>query len=133
MISKTYLAPRSAWSRSWRETGIRRAYVKGILENVPALAQMVTAWRTDEIELNNRITIKVATSDFRGVRGSTCVAAICDEVAFWNFEPNSRHEDFQSSCRSETICHYRSLLVSIQAFNGRLSRSMLPIRTHSGK
>ena len=42
-----------------------------------------------------------------------------------------RHEDFQSSCRTETMCTYRSLLVSIQAFNGGLSRSILPIRTHS--
>src|SRR5262245_63214867 len=29
------------------------------------------------------------------------------------------------------MCPYRSLLVSIQAFNGGLSRSILPIRTHS--
>src|SRR5262245_8082037 len=43
----------------------------------------------------------------------------------------SRYEDFQSSCRTETICRYRSLLVSIQAFNGGLGRSILPIRTHS--
>src|SRR5262249_18985862 len=43
----------------------------------------------------------------------------------------SRHEDFQSSCRIETMCHDWSLLVSIQAFDGGLSRSILPIRTHS--
>jgi hypothetical protein len=43
-----------------------------------------------------------------------------------------RHEDFQSSYRTETMCHYRSLLVSIQVFNGASSRSILPIRTHSG-
>ena len=43
----------------------------------------------------------------------------------------TRHEDSQSSCRSGTMGHYRSLLVSIQAFNGGLSRSILPIRTHS--
>jgi len=42
-----------------------------------------------------------------------------------------RTENFQSSCRSGTMCPYRSLLVSIQAFNGGLSRSILPIRTHS--
>ena len=29
-------------------------------------------------------------------------------------ESNYRHEDFQSSCRTETMRHYRSLLVSIQ-------------------
>jgi len=44
----------------------------------------------------------------------------------------TRHEDFQSSDRTETICRYRSLFVSIQAFNAGLSRSILPIRTHSG-
>jgi hypothetical protein len=50
--------------------------------------------------------------------------------AFAEIDP--RHEDFQSSSRSGTMCHHRSLLVSIQAFNGGLSRSILPIRTHSG-
>src|SRR4029453_3946763 len=44
-----------------------------------------------------------------------------------------RHEDFQSSCRTETMRHYRSLLVSIQQLNGGLSRSILPIRTHRDK
>jgi hypothetical protein len=44
-------------------------------------------------------------------------------------ESNCRHEDFQSSASTETICHHWSLLVSIQAFNGGLSRSILPIRT----
>jgi hypothetical protein len=35
-----------------------------------------------------------------------------------------RHEDFQSCYRSETMCHYRSLCVSVQAFNGGRSRSL---------
>ena len=35
------------------------------------------------------------------------------------------------SCRSGTMCHYRSLLVSIQAFDAGFSRSILPIRAHS--
>src|SRR5262245_49159982 len=44
---------------------------------------------------------------------------------------SARHEDFQSSCRSETMCTYRSLLVSIRGFNGGFRRLILPIRTHS--
>jgi hypothetical protein len=39
---------------------------------------------------------------------------------------------FQSSCCTRTKCHYRSLLVSIQAFNGAVRRSILPIRTGIG-
>src|SRR4029453_4960123 len=48
-------------------------------------------------------------------------------------ESTCRHEDFQSSYRSETMCvaigRYWYLF---QAFNGGLRWSMLPIRTHSG-
>jgi hypothetical protein len=43
-----------------------------------------------------------------------------------------RHEDFQSSYRTETMCHHRSLFVSIQAFNAAPLTFILPIRTHSG-
>src|SRR5215813_3061923 len=44
----------------------------------------------------------------------------------------TRHEDFQSSVRTETMGHYRSLLVSIQAFDAGFRSLILPIRTHSG-
>jgi hypothetical protein len=59
-------------------------YCKGIIEAIPALRMMVTAWRADEVELSNDITIAVKTSDYRSVRGVTIVCCICDEVAFWD-------------------------------------------------
>jgi hypothetical protein len=59
-------------------------YCKGIIEAIPALRRMVTAWRADEVELSNDITIAVKTSDYRSVRGVTIVCCICDEVAFWD-------------------------------------------------
>src|SRR5215510_8488917 len=59
-------------------------YCKGIIEAIPALRGMVTAWRADEVELSNDITIAVKTSDYRSVRGVTMVCCICDEVAFWD-------------------------------------------------
>lgn len=58
-------------------------YIAGIIRGVPALEQMVVAWRADEIELSNRIIIAVKTSDYRAIRGVTICCAICDEVAFW--------------------------------------------------
>jgi hypothetical protein len=65
-------------------------------------------------------------SSWRGNMMETCqIAPVFDQIDY-------RHEDFQSSCRSGTMCHHRSLLVSIQALNAGLSRSILPIRTHSG-
>src|SRR6185503_3029107 len=54
----------------------------------------------------------------------------CCHVAVPTVNRITRHEDFQSSCCTGTMCHYRSLCVSIQTFNGASSRSILPIRTH---
>ena len=59
-------------------------YIAAIIESVPALRAMVLAWRADEIELSNGIVIAVKASDFRSVRGVTLVAAIADEVCFWD-------------------------------------------------
>ena len=42
------------------------------------------AWRADEIELNNGITVCVKTSDFRAIRGTTVICAFADEVCFWD-------------------------------------------------
>jgi hypothetical protein len=44
-------------------------------------------------QLTNGIVIKVATSDFRGVRGSTCVCVVADEVVCWNFDSDSANPD----------------------------------------
>jgi len=59
-------------------------YARGIIDAIPALRRMVTAWRADEVELSNDITIAVKTSDYRSVRGVTIVCCVCDEVAFWD-------------------------------------------------
>ena len=42
-----------------------------------------SAFKTTIQALDNRVTIEVATADFRLVRGRTVIAALCDEVAFW--------------------------------------------------
>jgi hypothetical protein len=59
-------------------------YCRGIINHIPVLRQMVVAWRADEVELSNHITIAVKTSDYRSVRGVTIVLCVADEVAFWD-------------------------------------------------
>jgi hypothetical protein len=45
-------------------------YIHGILHAIPPLAQLITAERSDEIELG-RVVVMVKPSDFRAVRGLT--------------------------------------------------------------
>jgi hypothetical protein len=66
-----------------RQAGILLSYIAGIFESVPMLAAMVKNRTQESIELSNNVTIEVRPANFRGIRGITCVAVICDEQSFW--------------------------------------------------
>jgi hypothetical protein len=69
-------------------------YINGFLDSVPALAAMVCSRTTESVTLNNRVVVEVHTASWRGIRGYTLVAAVCDEIAFWRVEgaANPDHE-----------------------------------------
>jgi hypothetical protein len=68
-------------------------YVRGLLA-VPILAKLVVAERAESFDLDNGVTIEVATASFRSTRGYTIVAALCDEIAFWPSE-DSANPDYE--------------------------------------
>ena len=74
-----------------RQSKIIFRYIDAFLQ-VPLLKKMVTARLKESIELDNGVTISIHTSNFRSVRGSTLVGAICDELAFW-MDENSANPD----------------------------------------
>jgi hypothetical protein len=64
-------------------------YVTGIIKSIPTLAKEVANITAQSITFRNRIEIQVRPASFRGLRGVTCIAAICDEMAFWFTEENN--------------------------------------------
>jgi hypothetical protein len=64
-------------------------YVKGFLASNPMLSKLVESEKAESVDLTNGVTIQVATSSYRSIRGFTVVAAICDEIAFWRSEVDS--------------------------------------------
>ncbi|SNT38102.1 hypothetical protein [Tropicimonas sediminicola] len=60
-------------------------YVRGMFDH-PMLRPMVSRETSDGLELTNRCAIEVHTASHRAVRGYTCAAVICDEIAFWQSE-----------------------------------------------
>jgi hypothetical protein len=50
------------------------------------LRQLIKERKREELVLTNGITLEVRAPTLRGVRGSTCVAVICDEIAFLRSE-----------------------------------------------
>lgn len=64
-------------------------YVVGIVKAVPILAKEIVNITALSITFKNRIEIQVRPASFRGLRGTTAIAAICDETAFWFTEENN--------------------------------------------
>jgi hypothetical protein len=64
-------------------------YVGAILRSVKMLSRLIQAERQEGIDLNNSVTIEVATASFRTTRGYTIVAAIIDEIAFLRSEDSA--------------------------------------------
>lgn len=62
-------------------------HAKGIIQHSPVLAEMVDGDPTaDTIRLTTQVDIEVRPANFRTVRSITAVAAIADEIAFWQIE-----------------------------------------------
>jgi hypothetical protein len=59
-------------------------YLQAMLQEVPLLAPMVSKLNSEDVELTSGITIEIATCSFRTIRSRTIVAALLDELAFWN-------------------------------------------------
>jgi hypothetical protein len=68
-------------------------FVSGIFAEVPALKGLVEKETSDTLSLSSRVDIECRPASFRTVRGSTFVAAIADEVAFWRSDETSRNPD----------------------------------------
>jgi hypothetical protein len=68
-------------------------YIRSLLQDTPMLADLITRETGEEIDLDNRISIEVCTCSYRTIRGRTIVAALCDEIAFWQSEGSANPDE----------------------------------------
>jgi hypothetical protein len=72
-----------------RQAKVILRYVKAFLAQVPLLARIIVGETQDGVSLSNNINIETTTASFRSVRGRTVVAALLDELAFWQSEDSA--------------------------------------------
>jgi hypothetical protein len=59
-------------------------YIVAMITEVPLIAGLIEGEPTqDRIDPVNGVSIEISTANFKTVRGYTLVAALCDEIAFW--------------------------------------------------
>ena len=83
-------------ARTQEQAQVVLEYVAGIIDNAPILTTMVIRRAADSLTLFNRgatIVIAARAASFRSIRGLTCVAAVADEIAFWQAEDASANPD----------------------------------------
>jgi hypothetical protein len=76
-----------------RQARVIMRYVVGLLKSTPMLKQLVLNETRESIVLRNNITIEVHTSSYRTTRGYAIIAALCDELAYWETDENSASPD----------------------------------------
>jgi hypothetical protein len=64
-------------------------YVKSFLTGIPMLAKMIEGETQESVSLDNNVVIEVHTASFRSVRGFTLVAALLDELAFFQSDDSA--------------------------------------------
>lgn len=77
-----------------RQSRVIFGYVRAFLE-IPLLRQLVVNETRETIELSNHVVIEIHTSSFRSVRGYTCAAVICDELAYWPSDEGGKNPDVE--------------------------------------
>ena len=85
-------------ARTQEQSKVVLEHVAGIIEAAPILAKMVIRRAADSLTLFNggaTIVIAVRAASFRSVRALTCVAAVADEIAFWQAEDGSANPDVE--------------------------------------
>jgi len=76
---------------AWQATKALQ-YLRGIFTEVSAFKALVEGETADTISLTNRVDIECVAASFRNIRGGTCIAILCDEVALW-LSDNSANPD----------------------------------------
>src|SRR5262249_24204271 len=72
-----------------------KRYISGLLREAPMLAPMIEDETAESIRLRNRINIEIHAASYRSTRGYTIVAALLDEVAFWESDETSAEPDVE--------------------------------------
>jgi hypothetical protein len=78
-----------------RQARVIMRYVKGLLQLVPMLRQLIVAEQQEAVVLSNRVVIEVHSASFRTTRGYSICAALLDELAFWRSDEDSSNPDYE--------------------------------------
>jgi hypothetical protein len=88
-----------------RQATVIFRYLKAFL-GIPLLKHMIIRETADALDLDNGVTLEIQTASYKTIRGRTCLAALCDELAFWSDETSANPD-------TEILAALRPAMVTI--------------------
>jgi hypothetical protein len=82
-------------ARDRRQARVIKRFITGLLKNVPMLKPLIEGETQETIALRNNVSIEIHTASFRSTRGYTIVAALLDEIAYWEVDEHSSEPDVE--------------------------------------
>lgn len=109
------------------------SYIKALLSRA-SFKEMVKKEIKSQVILQNNIVIEIKTASWRGIRGYTCVAAICDELGMWRAEYSANpSEEILEALRPTMDTVKESLLIGISTPKGRRGALWQAYKNYYGK
>jgi hypothetical protein len=69
-------------------------YVRGLITGTPLLASKIKRETQDILDLDNGVSIEIATASYRTTRGYTLLAVLADEIARWPTDTSAEPDHF---------------------------------------
>lgn len=116
-----------------QQAKVALGYIRGIIEASPVLSRMVERDTADGIELNNRVSIEVHTSNYRAVRGRTLLALLIDEACYLRSDTHSSPDTELYRAATPGLATTGGLLVGISSPYARKGLMYQKFAKHYGK
>lgn len=73
--------------------GVIMGYAKAVMLGHPKLKLMVRRPLVESVEIEGQVEIRIVTASIKAVRSQTTIAAVFDEIAFWEADESSANPD----------------------------------------
>ncbi|MEK4034263.1 hypothetical protein WOC76_12635 [Methylocystis sp. IM3] len=108
-------------------------YIDGAFQQSPALSKLIDGRTQWSLTLANGVEIEVRAADFRGVRGLTLIAALCDEIAFWHSDDSSNPAEEIIAAVKPGLITTRGQLITIGSPYAKRGFQYTTFRQHFGE
>jgi hypothetical protein len=90
-------------------------FIRGAIEASPILSDLIETESADTLRLVTMVDIAVKPASFRTIRGTTNIAVIADECAFWRSDESANPDVEIIRALRPSLLHTRGPLVSISS------------------